>query len=179
MKPIFARVESIQGFKLPKAEYLFLMNILFLSSSPDGIFSSPAFGYGTIEIKCPFNWRFITVKQGIEYLNPPLRFDEENNEYHMNKGHDYYYQVQLQMYTTGYRFASFVVYTTIDLVYIEVAYDNCLMEKLAIPRSTEYFQTGYCYKNSFYKNSFTVLHLFYIQTNVFLGLFFLIAQQET
>ncbi len=42
----------------------------------------------------------------------------------MNKAHDYYYQVQLQMYTTGYRFAVFVVYTTVDLMYREVPYDH-------------------------------------------------------
>lgn len=54
---------------------------------------------GTNKIKWPFNWRFITVKQAIEYPNPPLRFDEENHQYYMNERHDYFYQVQLQMYT--------------------------------------------------------------------------------
>jgi hypothetical protein len=53
---------------------------------------------GTNKIKGPFNWRFITVKQAIEYPNI-LRFDEENHQYYMNERHDYFYQVQLQMYT--------------------------------------------------------------------------------
>jgi hypothetical protein len=47
------------------------------------------------------------------------------------------------MYTTGYRFAVFVVYTTVDLMYREVPYDHCFMEEIAIPRATEYFQTNH------------------------------------
>jgi hypothetical protein len=76
------------------------------------------------------------------------------------------------MYTTGYRFAVFVVYTTVDLMYREVPYDHCFMEEIAIPRATEYFQTiimpeiisGYFYKNSFFHSSPSILHT----TNIFL-----------
>jgi hypothetical protein len=113
---------------------------LYLSSSPDGIFISPTIGTGTIENQVPFQLRCITERQGIEHPNSPLQFSEENQQYYMNKGHDYYYQVklwlcttkyyinflysslynstilqvQLQMYTTGFRFVFFVLYKTIE-----------------------------------------------------------------
>ncbi|EFX70765.1 hypothetical protein DAPPUDRAFT_327780 [Daphnia pulex] len=153
------------GFQVTKTGMFISVVYPFLSSSPDRIFCSPALGCCTIEIKCPFNWRYITVKKGIEYPNASLCYDKEKKEYHMNKAHDYYYRVQLQMYTTGYRFAFFVVYTMVDLMYIEVPYDHCFMEEFAIPRATKYFQniimpeiiSGYFYKNSFFHSS-SVLH---------------------
>lgn len=73
-----------QGFQITKTGMFISVEYPLLSSSPDGIFSSPALGCGTIEIKRPFNWRFSTVKKGIEYPNPPLCFDEEKKEYQMN-----------------------------------------------------------------------------------------------
>lgn len=88
---MFARVENIQVLKLPKPGCLFWLNILFCHRHQMEYSAPPALGCGTIEIKRPFNWRFITVKQGIKFPNPPLCFDEEKEEYHMNKAHDYYY----------------------------------------------------------------------------------------
>jgi hypothetical protein len=43
------------GFEITKTGMFISVEYPFLSSSPDGIFSSPALGCVTIEIKCPFN----------------------------------------------------------------------------------------------------------------------------
>ncbi len=58
--------------------------------------------------------------------------------YSMDKDHSYYFQVQPQLFISGYRFAFFVVYTALDLVYVTVPYDADLLSA-SIPKAKKFF----------------------------------------
>lgn len=116
----------------------------FIAASPDGILSDKV-----VEVKCPFvaKDKMITP-QTIPFLS------YKDGKLVLNESHNYYYQVQGQMFCTNLTNCHFVVYTLKDIQYIQIGRDDnfiqSMVEKLELFYKT-YFRKAvlqkYLYKD--------------------------------
>lgn len=111
---------------------------LFLAASPDGILSCSCHGIAVVEVKCPYKYRNSTILAACKDPDFPLKYDPLEKKYKLLESHQYYYQTQLQMYVTGHHLCYFVVFTSIDLVYVKVPYNSELLQE-SIPITKKYF----------------------------------------
>ncbi|XP_074643943.1 uncharacterized protein LOC141900803 [Tubulanus polymorphus] len=87
-----------------------------LAASPDRILNSNA----VIEVKCPFSARQLKITpKSVPYL-----YIKNTGELSLKETHDYYYQIQGQLYCTERKLCKFVVYTLKDMKIIDVNYDQ-------------------------------------------------------
>nr|XP_022903354.1 uncharacterized protein LOC111415749 isoform X2 [Onthophagus taurus] len=78
----------------------------YLAASPDGLIGEDFL----CEIKCPFSARKLTPRAAIE--EGIIKFCKFiNNKMVLNRGHDYYFQIQGQLHITGRNSCYFVVWT--------------------------------------------------------------------
>lgn len=103
------------------------------AASPDGIVECDCCGSGCIEIKCPYVLKDgnISLESFVELRTSCLvSIDDEIG---LNRNHEYYYQIQLQMYVCRLMFCDFVVWCK-EWMYIErICYDEeFCKEKLRI-----------------------------------------------
>ena len=103
----------------------------FLGDTPDGKVCIDSVT-GIIEIKCPYAGRDMKIEQAIETQNFCLTKEGDNIK--INKAHDYYYQVQGQLFVTGAPFCEIIVYTKLDMAIDRVLPDpdfqTTMFEKL-------------------------------------------------
>ena len=95
----------------------------YLGCSPDGLIGDDAL----IKVKCPFAARHkhITVET-VDYLY----LDDQTGLLSLKTDHDYYSQVQGQLYVTDRKMCFFVVYTLCDCLVIEVKRNDTFICKL-------------------------------------------------
>jgi hypothetical protein len=103
----------------------------YLACSPDGLVGEDLL----IEVKCPFKARNREVNSNSV---PYLHKDENNNGYFLQIGHDYYYQIQGQMYITKRAKCHLVVYTLTDCLIVDVLFDNAFVEDM-LQKLNEFF----------------------------------------
>ena len=101
----------------------------WLAASPDGLINCNCHGAGVIEVKCPYKHREVKIIKAIENdTNFPLTYDENSHEFELKTSHEYYFQLQLQMFVTQRKYGIFVIFTTCDLVYVKVPINENLFE---------------------------------------------------
>lgn len=92
----------------------------FLAASPDGMISCKCCGKGALEIHCPYKKERIadvaSAKQCILKKGP-------NGDLQLNRDSQYFYQVQVQMLTTGLSYCDFVVWTAQDCHIERIKFD--------------------------------------------------------
>jgi len=94
----------------------------WLAASPDGIVYDPrdsAHILGVVEIKCPFSMRQKTLAEACQTATFCL--EDNDNKYSLKHRHDYYYQIQCQMYCVDCDWSDFVVKTEQDSLLPELA----------------------------------------------------------
>lgn len=101
----------------------------YLGATPDAIIITDEV-QAVVEVKCPFTGRKDKIQPGQNFKF--LR--EENNTIVLDVGHQYYDQVQGQMYISGYAKCFFVVYTFVDLFIQEIALDEDYCKSARIPK---------------------------------------------
>ncbi|XP_061672472.1 syntaxin-binding protein 1b isoform X4 [Syngnathoides biaculeatus] len=109
----------------------------YLGSTPDSKVCSNGIT-GLLEVKCPYSARDVTVQEA----NSSDSFCLGNNygQLRLKSNHNYYYQVQGQLLTSGAEFCDFVVYTRVDL-FVQRIYPNIdFMENMLNKLSQFYFQ---------------------------------------
>lgn len=80
----------------------------FFGASPDAITECDCCGKGAVEIKCPYCLRDgTTIKQYATKKGSPVQITEAG--YKMDPNHQYFYQVQMQMYVLDVKFCDFVI----------------------------------------------------------------------
>jgi hypothetical protein len=93
--------------KVDKVGLFVSKTIPFLGASPDGLWNGCV-----VEVKCPFVMQKLHPTE-IEKLLPTQRrnffCDKKNDKLWLKKSHKYYYQVQLQLFVTGFKLAKFIV----------------------------------------------------------------------
>lgn len=101
---IFADVKNTpqKKLKLVNCGFWTKKDNFFLGGTPDGLLINQDTGeiLKTIEIKCPYHGKEKSVKDLVlekiengKYSQFYLRFDQETNEFSINKSHNYYYQI--------------------------------------------------------------------------------------
>ncbi len=110
----------------------------FLAASPDALLVTDEEGTFVVEVKCPYSFKDSTLDVAALNEKFPLRYSTEEKRYVMREKHEYYYQIQLQMFVTRLKFGYFVVYTSCDLIYVKVEYDQRLMDE-CIPKVEKYW----------------------------------------
>ena len=87
----------------------------YLGSSPDGIVNEKLL----VEVKCPLTgWEKSINPQNIPYL------EEKNGSITLSKNHDYYYQIQGQLYCSNRDVCDFIVYTKKELKIFKIEKDE-------------------------------------------------------
>ena len=100
----------------------------FLGASPDAYVCDPSRQdqYGLVEIKCPFKYKEVSIKEACSKADFCSRITTEadgTETVHLRHNHPYYAQVQGQLAITGRKWCDFVLYTSKGLV-IETIHFN-------------------------------------------------------
>ena len=128
-----------------KAGFFICHRLAFLGATPDGIISRSNEAKdknkirracleedALVEVKCPYNHRF--NGKAPDYLEL-----KEDGEYELNKRHNYYYQVQGQLYVCEKDLCYFVVYTFPRLYIVKVYKDEDFCERHMIPKLKDFY----------------------------------------
>ena len=91
----------------------------FIGATPDGVVSCDCCGEGCVEIKCPYCHRH--KKLGEHGGNSCL--EKVGDRLQLKKTHEYYYQVQCQIFVCKKDFCDFVVWTEVDYHYERIEPD--------------------------------------------------------
>lgn len=132
LKSLIAAQGLHENFEVTDSELIIPIEKPFIAATPDSIVTSKCHGYGVLEIKCPYHCRDLPIRVAAQKSNFPLIFDKETGIFAMRQSHNYYFQVQLQMYVAKAEFFIFAVYTNVDLVHVTVLPDVSLIEKMLI-----------------------------------------------
>ena len=130
------------GFEVIRKTGFFICHRLpFLGATPDGIIPESAEAKANdkirreealVEIKCPYNHRF--NGKAPDYLEL-----QEDGQYELSKKHNYYYQVQGQLYVCEKDLCYFVVFTFPRLYIVKVYKDVDFCELHMIPKLKEFY----------------------------------------
>ncbi|XP_076090454.1 uncharacterized protein LOC143062652 isoform X1 [Mytilus galloprovincialis] len=94
-----------QNFCVKKAGFLIDLNYPYIGVSADGIATCDCHGSSVLEVKCPYKYRSSLLPEFLADPNTCLKTDHE-----LKKTHQYYSQVQLQMYVHNMNTSFFVVW---------------------------------------------------------------------
>ena len=119
-------------FKFKMAGFYTSLLWPFLGASPDALVSCKCHEPGLLEIKCPWTHRGLTIKEFTLQKNSFLEVHQD--KLCLKRDHAHFYQVQLQMYVTGFKWCDFFVYMTKDYFCERVYVNYCFIEK-AIPKA--------------------------------------------
>lgn len=100
-----------------------------LGASPDGLVSCDCHEDAVLEIKCPYTWKDESDLSILLNMKAPFLICDEQNEITLNPKHQYFYQVQMQMYLSKRKLAYFVVWTKQKFLEIKVEADSGFWEK--------------------------------------------------
>ena len=85
----------------------------WLAASPDGVVSDPSeTTQGLVEVKTPFSMKENTPEEACKTSSFCL--ERKNDEYQLKTRHDYFYQVQCQLYCTNTDWCDFILKTNKD-----------------------------------------------------------------
>ena len=120
------------GFKLQTSGLVVNREQPHLAASPDGLMTCDCCGAGSLEIKCPYKYR-----EGFEGAETDKSFCLDSKRT-IRKSHQYFYQIQLQMYVCDTSFSHFVVWSKPGFILCRVPRDNTFLDEL-LPRVHTFF----------------------------------------
>ena len=105
----------------------------YLASSPDGIIDDKTL----LEVKCPYTARDKDITpDNIPYLN------DDNGSLSLDKSHDYYFQIQGQLYCAGRTECDFVVFTKKEIKIIKIVEDQAFIE-IMLQKLSNFFRNHF------------------------------------
>lgn len=140
-KNALAQYSRIVGEQMDKCGIFIHNSLHFLAASPDAINKKRNL---LVEIKCPFNIRF-ELPDKAPYLSESkskdqsLKIPEYLTPKHLSKKHEYFTQIQFQLFVTGLKVCDFVVWTTMG-IYIEKIYFDKKFVQRRLPFINEYYK---------------------------------------
>ena len=99
----------------------------FLASSPDGLIKNFNNSVDVVEVKCPY----IAKDKIIDSTTVPY-LCATSEGFTLKDSHEYFYQIQGQMFCTGASKAYFIVYTFKDIKIINVCRDDTFINNMII-----------------------------------------------
>lgn len=114
-----SRYENMFHVKVTKCGIVVSVDKPYLGSSPDGLVGDDT----VVEVKCPYSARnMLVTPQTVPYLK------QHGTELKLDSKHDYYAQVQAQMWVTERSMCHFVVHTFKDTKVCMVPVDNSFIQ---------------------------------------------------
>ena len=110
-----------------------------LGASPDGFINCDCCGKGVCEIKCPYRFKDQTLAVAAGQKNFCLI--KNGNSVCLDKRHEYYYQVQAQMFICEVEYCDFVVWTDKDIHIERIVPDSEFWEE-ALLKATKLFKVA-------------------------------------
>lgn len=93
-----------------------------LAASPDGLIDSETL----VEIKCPFSaFNHEASPENVDYL-----LCDDSGALCLKNNHQYFYQIQGQLFCSGRKFCKFIVYTSKGIKVVDVQYDAPFVEHM-------------------------------------------------
>lgn len=133
------REQHHKNFKVSPCGLILSNTYPHIGASPDGIWSCDCCGSGILEIKCPYNAKDKHISSYCKERNSPIELLNDGSM-KLKVDHEYYYQVQMQLFVSSLKMAHFVVWTNVDLVIINIHADQLFW-------STNYPKTIIFFKN--------------------------------
>ena len=109
----------------------------WLAASPDRKVIDKIFGFGLVEIKCPYSLRHLTPEEAC--ADPSFYCQLVNGKPELKKDHPYYYQVQGQMGLAGLKWCDFVVFFQKGLIVQRIKFDEPFWKSM-ITKLTNFYQ---------------------------------------
>lgn len=113
---------------------------VMLGASVDGMVKCSCCGSRCLEIKCPFSHREKTMEEYVQQPDSCLKHSSSSiTKYILKPGHQYYTQVQHQMFVSGTSCADFVVYLPKESCIVNVKKDPSYVE-VSVPQLEDFFK---------------------------------------
>ena len=124
-----------------------------MGASPDGLVldtsdvdhSDVDHPCGLLEIKCPAcgeTTSLIDLCTKAQYKPSTFFLQYRNREFHLKRTHDYYYQVQGQLYITARPWCDFVVWTPNHISVECIWFDSVLWSNKMYPRLKQFYMNS-------------------------------------
>ncbi|KAL3888060.1 hypothetical protein ACJMK2_000442 [Sinanodonta woodiana] len=126
-----------QDVKITRTGLGLCMEKGFIGASPDALFSCSCCGNAVVEIKCPYTLKDANVDEILSATNYCLASNVE-----LKKDHNYYAQVQLQMYVFKNTLCHFVVWTNKACIISVVNKDQIFIDNMV--KKLEVFWIDHC-----------------------------------
>ena len=121
-----AALKHHQGLTVEEAGLFVHPDMPFIGASPDGIITCECCGKGALEVKCPF-----CAKDGLpDCEDKNFCVELKEDKWVLKQNHQYYYQVQTQLYVCRLTYADFVVWTENGMAYERISFDDKFFEVL-------------------------------------------------
>ena len=93
-----------------------------------------------LEVKCPISKLGMTVEEATKTKSFYIKHEKESNKFSLKRSHDYYFQIQGQLFVSKLPFIEFVIYFGENHpIYIErITFDSVVWYRDTLPR-LEYF----------------------------------------
>lgn len=120
----------------------------YLGASPDGLIGDNAI----IEVKCPFKYRNKVLDEELEKDSHYI-LKKINNEFRLNKDHEYYHQIQGTLFITNKMLCHLMIWTPQSSVIYEVNRDEewaihlGLLKEFYIQKYLEYLVGNISFNN--------------------------------
>uniref|UniRef100_A0A672LW45 YqaJ viral recombinase domain-containing protein n=1 Tax=Sinocyclocheilus grahami TaxID=75366 RepID=A0A672LW45_SINGR len=118
-----------------------------IGASPDAIVRCTCCGKGCIEIKCPSKYKDCTILNACSSNDTNFCLQLVDGQVHLRKGHQYYSQVQMQIFVTDSAYCDFVVWTLKDCVVVRITPDT-EFEGLSMKISKQSTIAATCFPNA-------------------------------
>lgn len=123
------KYETLHGVKVDRCGLFISHTHPFIAASPDGLLQNEA----VIEVKCPYIARY----QAISVTTVPYLY-ECDGELKLKKKHNYYTQIQGQLFCTNRKYCKLVIYTFVDMVEIGIERDEDFIEEMILKLKSFY-----------------------------------------
>ncbi|VEN49574.1 unnamed protein product, partial [Callosobruchus maculatus] len=112
-------LEERGNFKVQQTG-IWLRTCGYLGGSPDGLVED----YGLVEVKCPFKLRASTSLMHDLKDKSYILFFNDSNELVLNTNHDYYHQIQGNLWLTNRKICYLVIWTPNESLIYNISIDN-------------------------------------------------------
>lgn len=123
------KYENFLSAKVDRCGLCISLTHPFIAASPDGMLQNETI----IEVKCPYVARHYAITTTtVPYLY------ESNGELKLKKKHNYYTQIQGQLFCTNRKYANLVVYTFVDMKIIYIEKDEEFIKEMVLKLTSFY-----------------------------------------
>ena len=124
---------KLKSVSVTRSGIVVSMERTYLACSPDDLVEHDLL----VEVQCLFTAR----NKYISNLTVPYLLKHANDAgYCLKDGHDYYYQIQGQMYITKRKKCHLVVNTLVDSLVVDVLFDDAFTNNKMLPKLDKFFE---------------------------------------